>query len=350
MTSVDIRAWSEVCREGYVYPQGVEQITPRSLENKLDILFGELEKNKGKGLAQDIAIMIFGPPGIGKTQTVVDVANKHGLPIQTYIASTMDPTEVRGIPTYVPTRYEQLPPSAFGGKDTHKPTHGAEDYPDWGYAHRGVAVEGYSTWWPEKGWVETKQPAVYFFDELNLAPPSTQAAFYRLILEGKLDQIDISHSIRIAAGNTTADVPYIKRMPLPLTTRFEIYYDKPSLPDWLVWASFHNIHPAVTEYLTNAQKLAVPPEWPANPKFFCMNPNKQDQAKANPRGWERISNLIKLGLDSKDDFMGSLGSIVGIDFDSFYVSWKSKQKRGPEESAFGHDWETPGRGLPKEKF
>jgi MoxR-like ATPase len=76
---------------------------------------------------------------------------------------------------------------------------------------------------------------VFFFDELNTATPSVQAAFYRIILEGKLDNIDISKYPRLGAGNRSADLAAVQRMPTPLVSRFLHMTLEPSKERLLYW-------------------------------------------------------------------------------------------------------------------
>jgi hypothetical protein len=43
-------------------------------------------------------VMVWGPPGIGKSQLVADVAVRHGVPIIDVRLSQMEPSDLRGIP------------------------------------------------------------------------------------------------------------------------------------------------------------------------------------------------------------------------------------------------------------
>ena len=257
-------------------PTGAEEVNTSELIPRLTDI---TRYAKETGIV--IPVFIYGGPGVGKTEIVNQIGKELGAKVETYIASTMDPTEIRGIPVPLPRSSPQ-----------------------------------YSEWLPQKNWLTAKNDfKIYFFDELNLAPASTQAAFYRLILEGKLDTIDISKSMRIAAGNRSSDVSTIRNLSLPLATRFEMYWLTPNLQGWLRWASTHGIRSEVMDYLT---------EYPN--QLYCVNPGMQDIAKATPRGWERVSNLLKIGLNKKEDIAGSIGLDPALKF----LAWLAqKPVKGP---------------------
>ncbi len=264
----------------------VPRIRPKDLEIKLDTVFSNLRSLSGDAMTDFtklLPIFIFGPPGIGKSQIVESLGKKYNINVETYIASTMDPTQVQGLP-----------------------------FPN---------VKSRTTqWYPDERFMDQeKRTRVYFFDELNMAPPATQAAFYRLILEGRLGAIDISHALRIGAGNRISDYYNVQQMGLPMATRFEVYVMQPDINDWIAWAKSRNLNPYVIKYAewvarTEPMKgdREVPDRW------YCINPNEPSLARATPRSWERVSQLLNIGLSTKEDFVGSLGLYPGEAFESWY--------------------------------
>jgi len=282
------------------------QITPKELEQKLDIVFRNLmdyeskpEEEKNRLEAQYtrlLPIFIFGPPGIGKSQIVESLGGKYNVQVETYIASTMDPTQVQGLP-----------------------------YPN--------ASSKTTTWFPDKRFMDTeKKTRIYFFDELNMAPPATQAAFYRLILEGRLGSIDISHALRIGAGNRVSDYYNVQQMGLPLATRFEVYLVRPDVKDWIAWAEQNKLNHYVVDYARDAMYNNPNRLKPGEPAaWFCINPKEPSLARATPRSWERLSKLITIGLDTKEDIIGAIGVNPGSRFDDWYRKEKEKEKgnKGP---------------------
>jgi hypothetical protein len=278
-------------------------ITPGQLEKKLDTIFQAFKE----GLLQSMPIPIFiiGPPGIGKTDIVQNLSRKYDVQVHTFIASTMDPTQILGLP--------------YPSKEQKK------------------TIE----WYPDKEFVQENKAAnhVYFFDELNMAPPSTQAAFYRLILEGKVGNIDISNALRIGAGNRIGDYENVQRMGLPMATRFQIYLIRPDLEEWLNWAAEHDLNDYILYYLNQVWSQT---KGNGDPRWFCINPDSPSIARATPRSWTRLSKLLDMGMDYKEDIIGSLGTIPGTNFYSWYelakdvvtknVGYKSKK------NYYGNKW------------
>ena len=286
------------------------QITPAQLEQRLDVIFSKLNNLNGTEAYEYtrlLPIFIFGPPGIGKSQIVESLGRKYNVNVETYIASTMDPTQVQGLP-----------------------------FPN---------VKNKTTeWFPDQRWVSSKtekRTMVYFFDELNMAPPATQAAFYRLILEGRLGSIDISHALRIGAGNRISDYYNVQQMGLPLATRFEIYVMRPDIKDWISWAKKKGLNRYVieyAEYVLNTEPLNGNPNEPD--RWYCINPNEPSLARATPRSWERVSQLLNIGLDTKEDIIGALGVYPGMAFESWYRSKLDEENKSKKTNI-----EYKGRGF-----
>jgi len=267
----------------------VPRITPAQFSQKLEKIFSSLmEKSEWEApqFTKMLPIFVFGPPGIGKSQIIESLATKFkGIKVETYIASTMDPTQVQGLP----------------------------------YPNRETKT---TEWFPDQRFVDKdKKTRVYFFDELNMAPSATQAAFYRLILEGKLGNIDISHALRIGAGNRVSDYEGIKQMSLPLATRFEVYVMQPDINDWIKWAKNKHLNKYVIEYAelaANQPSTAINEESNIPSQWYCINPSEPALARATPRSWERVSQLLEVGLNTKEDIVGSLGEGPGSAFEKWY--------------------------------
>jgi hypothetical protein len=78
---------------------------------------------------------------------------------------------------------------------------------------------------------------ILFLDEMNSAPPQTQAALYQLVLDRKVGDYILPDGWHIvAAGNRTNDRGVVHRMPDPLVDRmFHVTYET-DLEDWCRWA------------------------------------------------------------------------------------------------------------------
>ena len=96
-------------------------------------------------------VMLWGPPGVGKSQIIASVATKQGVPLIDIRLSQMEPTDLRGIPFRVDDRVEWSVPAALPDERRHG-RHG-----------------------------------ILFLDEITSAPPTVTAAAYQLILDRRLD-------------------------------------------------------------------------------------------------------------------------------------------------------------------
>ena len=143
-------------------------------------------------------VFLWGPPGIGKSEVVADIAEEmSGLMIDLRMAQ-MEPTDIRGIP--------------FFNKDINKM--------DWA---EPVDL-------PDEALASQYPIVVLFLDEMNSAPPAVQAAGYQLILNRRVGKYRLPDNVVIvAAGNRDSDKGVTYRMPMPLANRFIHLEMRPTL-------------------------------------------------------------------------------------------------------------------------
>ena len=115
-------------------------------------------------------VMLWGPPGVGKSQIVAKVAADDSLPLIDIRLSQLEPSDLRGIPFRVNERVEWAIPSMLPDQDRHGPQ------------------------------------GILFLDEITSAPPSVSAAAYQLILDRRLGDYEVPAGWAIvAAGNRQGD-------------------------------------------------------------------------------------------------------------------------------------------------
>src|SRR3972149_6485728 len=64
-------------------------------------------------------VMLWGPPGVGKSQMVAQVAKKYGVPVIDIRLSQMEPTDLRGIPFRVGDVVEWAIPAMLPDASRH---------------------------------------------------------------------------------------------------------------------------------------------------------------------------------------------------------------------------------------
>ena len=126
-------------------------------------------------------VFLWGPPGVGKSRLVADVARRQGRKLYDLRAVLLDPVDLRGLPR--------------------------------------ISDEGITSWCvPEfLPHPQDTEEGILFLDELNAAPPLVQAACYQLILDRRVGQYRLPDGWAVvAAGNRESDRAVTYRMPSAL--------------------------------------------------------------------------------------------------------------------------------------
>ena len=132
-----------------------------------------------------VPVLLWGDPGTGKTQTVQRYATDAGWHIESVIASLHEPTDFGGLPVRTSDGVTFEPPA---------------------WARRVAAQRGRS---------------LVFFDEINTATPATQNALMRVVLEGRVGELDLGGGVRfVAAANPPEQNAGAWDLSAPLANRF----------------------------------------------------------------------------------------------------------------------------------
>jgi hypothetical protein len=179
--------------------------------------------------------MLWGPPGIGKSSIVADVAKRHGLRLLDLRLSQLAPTDLRGLP---------------------------------------VAENGVSRWFPPE-FLPTDGAGVLFLDEINMAPPAMQGIAQQLILDRRVGSYQVPSGWFIwAAGNRKSDRAAVFEMPSALANRF-IHLDlEPDLDSFKAWGLRVGLSEQILAFLAFRPTLlhhidAQRPAWPS-PRSWVM--------------------------------------------------------------------------------
>lgn len=222
-------------------------------------------------------LFIWGPPGIGKSQIMRQIADEMEYDFIDIRLSQMDPTDLRGIPYPV----------------------GGDGNEDLGMAWAPPAVL------PRK----EDAKAIILLDELNTAPQSIQAAAYQLVLDRKLGEYTLpKNCVVMAAGNRETDKGATYKMPTPLLNRFVHIEMKHDFEDWQTWALENRVHKDVVGYLTFSKG-----------DLFKFDPTSASRGFPTPRSWEYVSRIIQDNPNLPNEVMlalvaGSVGDGIAIQF------------------------------------
>jgi hypothetical protein len=222
--------------------------------------------------------MLWGPPGVGKSQMVSQIAARHGVPLIDIRLSQMEPSDLRGIPFLKDEMVEWAIPSML--PDTNR--HGAA--------------------------------GILFLDEITSAPPSVSAAAYQLILDRKLGEYQVpEHWAIIAAGNRQGDRGVTYTMPAPLANRFSHYDVDVNLDDWVAWAYANAIDERVIGFLRFRPDL-----------LFDFDPSYNPVAFPSPRSWEFAHRALQKFENSPallaNALQACVGKAAGVELNAFVDS------------------------------
>lgn len=223
-------------------------------------------------------VMMWGPPGVGKSQMVSEVAAKHQVPVIDIRLSQMEPSDLRGIPFRTGESVEWAIPAILPNAKRHG----------------------------EKG--------ILFLDEITSAPPSVSAAAYQLILDRRLGAYEVPPGWAIfAAGNRQGDRGVTYAMPAPLANRFSHFEVEANLDDWSQWAYENNIDDRLIGFLRFRPEL-----------LFDFDPSRNPTAFPTPRSWEFAHRALQK-FGGQPDLLGPalaacVGQAAGIEFSAYLAN------------------------------
>lgn len=219
-----------------------------------------------------IPTFIWGPPGIGKSSIVKQIASANGYQFIDLRLSLMDPTDLKGIPFYDKEEHQAL--------------------------------------WAPPSFLPREGEGILFLDELNSAPPAVQASAYQLILDRKVGEYTLPEGWAIvAAGNREGDRGVVYRMPSPLANRFVHLEMDVSVDDWRDWAYESGLDERVIAYIGYKSD-----------DLFSFDPTLNEKSFATPRSWEFVSSLLRSQMDDKlllETIGGAIGKERAVRFLSF---------------------------------
>ncbi len=225
-------------------------------------------------------VMIWGPPGIGKSQLVASVAAHASIPMIDLRLSQMEPSDLRGIPFRNGSTVEWAVPAMLPDEARHGPT------------------------------------GILFLDEITSALPAVSAAAYQLILDRSLGDYQVPDGwIITAAGNRQGDRGVTYAMPSPLANRFTHFSFDINLDDWVLWAHHNKIDERIIAFLRFRPEL-----------LFDFDPATDPVAFPTPRSWEFAHHAMHKFASQPEVLAASLqacvGKAAGIEVNAFIDNLK----------------------------
>ena len=220
-------------------------------------------------LAAGVPVLLWGDPGTGKTFTVEAFARRAGWCTVSVIASIHDPTDFAGLPVRTEAGVVFEPPA---------------------WARRAADSGGMS---------------LVFFDEVNTATPATQNALMRVVLEGRVGDLELGDQVRFAAAaNPPSQNSAAWDLSAPLANRFAHLEWPVSFEDWKAgylggWPDPEpvDIDPcAVDPYSRELVRLLQASFLASRPALLCEVPDNGTELRGwpSPRSWERLAECLAI--------------------------------------------------------
>jgi len=234
-------------------------------------------------------VLLWGPPGIGKTATIRSLAEAMGFPLEIVIAAIHEPSDFSGLPAPQGDRVRYLPP-------------------EWAVR---LAEAGHG---------------ILFLDEISTAPPAVQAALLRVVLERRVGQLALPKDVVvIAAANPPDETAGGWELGPPLANRFcHLDWPVPEVHEWNTGMTAGWVAPHRPEALDEWRSM-LPAARGLLAGFLARAPHRRSslpqdrvqrgRAWPSPRTWEMASRMLAAALalgGSEELVVTAVGSCVGM--------------------------------------
>ena len=259
-------------------------------------------------------VMLWGPPGIGKSSLIHQIAAEMGREVLDLRLAQLEPTDLRGVP---------MPDNTIGRARWYLPAF----WPD-----RAVkATERQIEIIDEEGNPQMKTeivragccplgPGIVFLDEIEKAPISVKNASLQLVLDRMIGTYKLPDDWAIVcAGNREEDGCFSAPLGAALSNRMIHLEIDPDVEAWAMWARDNNVCDDVIGFLH------------FRPEFLYKQ--TEEHAFPTPRSWVIASNLIETvekAKDKKELLIASVGKYASQEF----IVWQEVYKSVDPEAIF----------------
>lgn len=226
-----------------------------------------------------VPLMIWGPPGVGKSAAVRSISQSQSIGLIDVRASQTDPVDWRGVPSVDSGITRFNPPSFL----------------------------------PREG------RGILFLDELSAAAHAVQVAIYQLLLDRSLGDYHLPDGWHvIGAGNRAEDRAVSTRMSSALANRLVHLTMSVDVDVWLNWFwdnPLSDLVETVGFFISFRREL-----------LHAFDPSSKDLAFPTPRSWEMVAKLQAAGLDAgieAEVISGTVGTGAAAEYLAFCRIYRS---------------------------
>lgn len=250
------------------------------------------------GIEKRIPVMLWGPPGVGKSSIVAQTAAGLGIGLVDLRLAQLDATDLRGIP--VPNRETR-------------------------------AVD----WYPP-AFLPREGRGVLFLDEIDKAPALVKNSALQLVLDRRLGDYSLPEGwAMVCAGNREEDNAFSSPLGAALANRMIHVGIEPDLGTWTRWARGNGIPEEFIGFLTFRPEL--------------LYKQTGENAFPSPRSWAMAARMIQRGEgieNPKSEISDrTLAVVVGASTAAEFAAWYKDYRKidpaavlgGPVPSLRGRD-------------
>jgi len=226
-------------------------------------------------------IMLTGRHGIGKSQILTNYFEAKGMRVVAlFLGQMSDPGDLLGLPNK----------DDATGKTTFMPPY----------------------WFPLDG-----KPIVLFLDELNRARPEILQTVMDLVLNRKLAGRMLPEGSRIISACNDGEEYQLTDLDPALVSRFNIYTFRPSVEEWLLWATRKGLDSRVINFIQT------------NPGILDRSGDtKEEQGlEKDPdrRAWEKVARILENIPNPMPIHQKIVAGVVGVQAASWlFLSFQDK--------------------------
>ena len=224
-------------------------------------------------LPPHIAVLMRGPTGVGKSHMARALADELELPFIDVRGSTMDESQVSGIPDF----------------ETSK-------------------TAGVATFCLPSFYVRAcREPVVLMLDELNRSMPQVMQSFFQIVLDRELgnnvdgEPLRLHPQTRVIAAVNWGNEYDVSDMDPALLRRFWVVDLEPTHNDWITWAEDNGVDSVLVDFIKH------------HPEHLRVDPGSVEPGTVipTPASWDRLSQSL-----SHMDLLPS--EVAGTRPDGFY--------------------------------
>lgn len=207
------------------------------------------------------AMLWVGIHGIGKSEVIKDIFQEQGYAVITlFLGQMADAGDILGLPDRTEIEFE------YNGQSVRQKI--TEFCPP--------------KWWPRSS--DTK--LIIFMDEFNRGKPEIYQCVFDMVLNRKLNGLDLPKYTRIIAAMNPIGDEYdydVTDLDPALIDRFNVYEFKPDHNEWLDWAIKNKCHKYVIGFISKHFAQLDPP---------VASVRKTGEVYPSRRSWKRVSDIM----------------------------------------------------------